>query len=66
MSLLDSSGLSDILEGMGYFSVLAPSNAAFDRLPPAFAQMLSLNEADLRKVTSATPKPKHSNYKLYL
>ena len=50
MSLLESSQLSDLLEGEGHYAILAPSNDAFERLPPAFAEMITYNDDDLRKV----------------
>ena len=52
MNLVSSAGLVDTLSGPGPFVVLAPTNAAFGRLPPAVIQMLSnpVNLAMLQKV----------------
>lgn len=49
-SLVVSAGLAETLSGEGPFTVLAPTNNAFDRLAPATLQRLQNNRAELRKV----------------
>lgn len=47
---VQAAGLVDTLKGPGPFTVLAPSDAAFAKLPPATLQSLLANPAQLREV----------------
>lgn len=50
VSLVQRAGLVETLSGEGPFTVLAPTNNAFDRLSPATLRKLQNNRAQLRKV----------------
>lgn len=47
---VQAAGLVDTLKGAGPFTVLAPTDAAFAKLPPATLQALLANPAQLRQV----------------
>ena len=50
VSALQTAGLVDVLNGTGPFTVFAPDNAAFDKLPPGTLQALLANKTDLTRV----------------
>lgn len=50
VSLVERAGLAETLSGEGPFTVLAPTNNAFDRLAPSTVNSLVNNRAKLREV----------------
>ncbi len=50
VSALQTAGLVDVLNGTGPFTVFAPTNAAFDKLPPGTLQGLLANKTELTRV----------------
>ncbi len=50
VSLVKKAGLVETLEGKGPFTVLAPTNEAFDALPKATVSNVTSNDALLKKV----------------
>jgi uncharacterized surface protein with fasciclin (FAS1) repeats len=50
VSAIEAAGLVETLSGPGPFTVFAPTNAAFDTLPPGTLQALLANETELTRV----------------
>ncbi|MBS1891028.1 MAG: fasciclin domain-containing protein, partial [Actinobacteria bacterium] len=50
VSLVEKAGLAETLSGKGPYTVFAPTNAAFAKVPKKTLNMLASNKAMLKKV----------------